>query len=95
MFKHVVMFQFVDPSPAHLHRAAEALRGLLGVVPTLRSLEVGLDSTRSERCWDLCLTTAFDDRAGMDAYAVHPAHMEVVGLLRTLTKGAAVVDYEG
>ncbi len=94
MLKHVVLFKFADPSPANLDRAATALRGLLGVVPTLRSIEVGLDTTRSDRCYDLCLTTAFDDRSGMQAYAIHPAHQEVVSLLRELTIGAAVVDYE-
>ncbi len=94
MLKHVVLFQFEDPSPANLERAAAALRGLLGVVPSLRFIEVGQDTTRSARCYDLCLTTAFDDRAGMEAYAVHPAHQEVVALLGQLTRGAVVVDYE-
>lgn len=94
MLKHVVLFKFADPSPANLGRAADALRSLMGVVPTLRAIEVGLDTTRSDRCYDLCLTTEFDDRAGMQAYAVHPDHQEVVSLLKSLTTGAAVVDYE-
>jgi hypothetical protein len=94
MLKHVVLFKFADPTAANLDRAAAALRSLDGVVPTLQSIEVGLDTTRSDRCYDLCLTTVFADREGMAAYAVHPAHQEVVGVLRELTTGAAVVDYE-
>jgi hypothetical protein len=94
MLKHVVLFRFADPTPANLDRATAALRGLLGAVPSLRAIEVGADVTRSERSYDLCLITDFDDRAGLAAYATHPSHLEVVAVLRELTTGSVVVDYE-
>lgn len=94
MLKHVVLFKFKAPEPAVLERAAAAIRSLDGRVPSLRSIEVGLDTTRSERCHDLCLITAFDDRAGLEAYAVHPDHLEVLAVIRPLTASAVVVDFE-
>jgi len=88
---HVVFFRFATPDQAVV--AAEKLRGLLGVVPTLQSLEVGVDELGSDRSWDLCLITRFANRAGMDSYQQHPAHLEVVSWLREHATAIAAVDW--
>lgn len=89
---HVVFFRF--PSIELAHDAASRLRALEGVVPTLLSIEVGVDALRTERSWDLCLITRFADRAGLDAYQVHPAHHEVALWIRAHMTAAASVDWD-
>lgn len=89
--QHVVFFRFNDRSDAA--EGARRLRGLEGVVPTLKAIEVGVDELGSGRSWDLCLITRFDDMAGMEAYQVHPAHQEVVGWLKPRIREAAAVDW--
>ena len=88
---HVVFFRFTDPHDAD--EAARMLRGLIGVVPTLQHLEVGVDELRTTRSWDLCLITRFADRAGMEAYQVHPAHQDVVAWIKGHAPEAAAVDW--
>lgn len=92
MITHVVCFKL-----GSLDNAREARRRLMalrGVVPTLREIECGVDTSRGDRSWDLALITRFDDREGLKAYAAHPAHTAVVEWMRTVSKGAAVVDFD-
>ncbi len=88
---HVVFFQFTDANDAT--EAAAKLNALHGVVPTLQSIETGVDQLRTGRSWDLCLITRFADQAAMDAYQVHPAHQEVLAWLKARAKSVAAVDW--
>jgi hypothetical protein len=88
---HVVFFRFPDLEIAQL--AAARLRKLDSRVPSLQSIEVGVDELRTERSWDVCLITRFADREAMDAYQIHPAHQEVVKFIREHATGTASVDW--
>lgn len=88
---HVVFFRFQEPSDAA--GAQERLLALAGVVPTLQSIECGVDEFRTDRSWDLCLITRFVDKEALDAYQVHPAHQEVVAWIRSRATSAAAVDW--
>ncbi len=92
MFHHVVTFKLKDPST--VDATAAKLRGMAGRVPTLRSIEVGVDALKTPRAVHIALITRFDDRAGYDAYAVDPIHKEVLAHMATVVEQAAVVDWE-
>lgn len=92
MLIHVVLFRFEDPADAT--DARERLLAMQGRIPSLRAIEAGADIVRSERSWDLALITRFDDRAGLDAYAAHPVHAEVLAWLRPRATSIAAVDFE-
>ncbi len=95
MIVHIVMFAFKEENKqANLQQAKTMLDGLVGKVPSLLSMEVGLDFMQSERSFDLVLTSTFDDKEGLSAYATHPAHLEVVDFIKEVTEMAKVVDYE-
>ncbi len=94
MVKHIVMFKLAENTPLHREKAITALRGLAGKIETLRHLEVGEDFLGSERSFDIVLTTHFDDRDGLKAYAAHEHHLPVVALMRELCAKSVVVDYE-
>lgn len=91
MVKHVVMQKFIDKADAQ--EAARMLRALMGAVPTLRSMEVGVNEQESERAFDLALIATFEDMQGLHAYDEHPAHQAVRAFIRPRRSGTASVDF--
>lgn len=96
MFTHIVFFKLNDPTPVNVEKAKNILLGMEGNIPQLKYLEVGVDILHTERSYDLALITRFECKNDMDAYQVHPYHVnEVIANLRPMLKGSAAVDYEG
>lgn len=94
MLVHIVMFQFKEENKEeNLAKVKAMLEALPSKIETLRSMEVGIDVSKSERSFDMVLVSAFDDQAGLDAYAPHPAHQEVVSVIKEVTSLSKVVDY--
>lgn len=98
MIKHIVLFKMRDDieegvKDVELSAIKVELEGLLGRVPSLRSMEVGLNCNSSEK-YDLALVSTFDDMAGLEAYAVHPDHVAVGKKIRAMLDMRACTDYE-
>lgn len=94
MFTHIVFFKLSEPTTANLEVAKNILLAMEGKIPQLKYLEVGVDVLHTERSYDLVLITKFDSHEDMDAYQVHPYHVnEVLAKLRPMLKGSAAVDY--
>jgi len=88
------MFQFKEENKeANMIRVKEMLEALPMKIESLKSMVVGIDISRSERSCDLVLTSTFEDQAGLNEYAVHPAHLEVVSVIKEVTTLSKVVDY--
>ena len=95
MVVHIVMFRFKEENKeANIAKVKAMLDSLPDKIPTLKSMETGVDFSHSDRSMDLVLTSIFDDREGLEAYRVHPAHQEVVALIKEVTLESRVVDYE-
>lgn len=94
MLVHIVMFEFKEENKeANMARVKTMLEALPGKIETLRSMEVGIDISRSERSFDMVLISKFDDQAGLDIYAPHSAHQEVVSVIKEVTILSKVVDF--
>ena len=92
---HIVMFKFKEENKnKNLLRVKALLEELVSKIPTLQSMEVGIDFNQSERAFDLALYSTFNSKEDLKAYAVHPAHLEVVKIIKELTLESKVVDYE-
>lgn len=91
---HVVMFKLKKPTSAVLAEAAAMLRALQGVVPSLISIEVGLDVLHEGRSYDLVIINRFASQAGLAAYQEHPDHQQVLDYLRPIVNASASVDFE-
>ena len=94
MIKHIVMFRLHDKTQENIERALNSLKSLEGAIESLRFIEVGLDFKKSERSYDIVLTTHFDDKEGLRLYANHPNHLPVLQTMRELSASSIVVDYE-
>lgn len=94
MIVHIVMFKFKDENKSsNIQEVLKRLNALTQLIPTLKSMEVGVNFTLSERAFDLSLYSTFETKEGLDAYAVHPEHLKVVELIKSVTLESKVVDY--
>ncbi len=100
MVRHIVMFEFLDEAEGKSKREnAEIAKGMLdhlvGLVPSLLSAEVKLNSPKADSTnFDLILTTEHNDFEGLKAYATHPEHLKVGQFIGNVKKSRACVDYE-
>ncbi len=94
MVKHIVMIDFKEENKKeNMQKVKTMLEALVEAVPTLKSMEVGINFSEESRAMDLSLYTTFDDQAGLEAYAIHPAHLEVIKFIKTVATGTKVSDY--
>ena len=94
MIVHIVMFKFKEENKeSNIELVVKKLNGLLEKIDELKSIEVGVDFNKSERAFDLSLYSTFDSKEDLQAYAVHPEHLKVVELIKSVTSESKVVDY--
>jgi len=94
MIVHIVMFQFKEENKKpNIIQVKQMLENLMGAVPTLKSMDVGLNFSQEERAMDMSIITTFESKQGLDAYAVHPEHLKVVDFIKTVVEYSKVVDY--
>ena len=94
MLTHVVIWKYkaeVDQETRNEH--VNLLRNLAGIIPEVKSLEVGFDTIGLPRSYDTGLVAVFADRAGLDAYTVHPEHVKVANFGRSISEHVASVDF--
>lgn len=97
--KHIVMWKlkaFAEGADreANAQRVKERLEGLIGKIPGLLHLEVGIDFLRAEQSADVVLYAELESREALAAYQSHPEHLKVVPFMKAVAAGRTVVDYE-
>ena len=94
MIVHIVIFKFKEEEKSsNIKKVEKALKGLVTQIEELKSLEVGVDFNQSQRAFDLSLYSTFDTKEELQSYAVHPEHLKVVELIKSVTLESKVVDY--
>ncbi|MBQ2270127.1 MAG: Dabb family protein [Bacteroidaceae bacterium] len=98
MLKHIVMWSFIDGAAdksraEHAAWMKEHLEALVGVVPEIRSLEVGINQSTSPMAYDAVLTLVVDDADALKRYREHPAHIEISEYCQAVRQARVVVDY--
>ena len=95
MIVHIVMFKFREENRAvNIRQVEKELNALVDKIDELKSMEVGIDFNGSDRAFDLSLYSTFDSKDALACYATNPEHLKVVELIREVTSGSKVVDYE-
>lgn len=94
MLTHVVIWKYrADVEQETRNEHVSLLRNLAGVIREVKSLSVGFDTLGLPRSYDTGLVAVFEDRAGLDAYTVHPEHVKVADFGRAISEHVASVDY--
>ncbi len=95
MIKHVVMWNIRDGLDRDEVRdqMRRRLENLIGKVPSLLSLEVGMNYNPSPAGRDVCLYTVFNSKEDLLSYQVHPDHEAVKDYIGSVTCDRVVADY--
>lgn len=97
MIKHIVMWNVRGETAEAKEQAARDLKHrferLVGQIPGLAHLEIGIDVSRVSYACDVVLYSEFSDTAALAAYADHPAHLAVRDALRDVRVARHQVDY--
>lgn len=97
MVKHIVMWNVRGETQEQKQETARlvksAFESLVGKIPGLQWLEVGLDFSGVDYACDVVLYTEFQDRESLEAYAVHPEHLRVKQVLGDCRIARHQVDY--
>ena len=95
MLTHLVIWKYrTDIEPEVREEHVKMLRNLATKIPQLESLQVGFDVLGLPRSYDTGLVAVFADRAGLEAYTVHPEHIKAADFGRTISAHVASVDFE-
>lgn len=99
MLSHIVVFWTVPPNPAAADELLAGANRLLKDIPGVVQFHAGkmVPSLRPvvEQSYQVALNLVFQDKPAMDAYQVHPRHVEFVEkYVKRLVKKAVVYDFE-
>ncbi|GAB3600068.1 Dabb family protein [Microbacterium tumbae] len=96
--RHVVTWKLASEDAAErAEQAAEVARrlnALEGVIPGLLAISAGANDLYADVNWDVTLVADFADAAALEAYQVHPAHVEAAGYIKSVVAGRVAVDFE-
>lgn len=95
-FRHIVMFKFKpEASPAQIEAVEKAFGELPGKIDTITAFEWGRSESVEGKNDGFSHTffLTFKDRAGLEAYIPHPAHLEFKAILAPILEKALVFDY--
>lgn len=94
MFTHVVFFKLKEATEDKVKLFADTLLAMEGNIPELKGLEVGVDTLRTDRSFDICLITRFDSEADYKTYADSDYHVNtVIKIVRPMIAESKSVDY--
>lgn len=95
MLTHVVIWKYrADVEQEVREEHVRMLRNLGSAIKELESLSVGFDVVKLPRSFDTGLVAVFRDRAGLEAYTIHPEHIKVAAFGKAIGEQVASVDFE-
>lgn len=94
MITHIVLFNLGDKSTKSIQSVVDVLKSMEGKITELKSIEIGVDVTNSDRSYDIALITKFDSVEDMEAYQINPFHINVVEYVSSVGASTVTVDFE-
>lgn len=99
MVKHIVFWKLKETSHGNSKELnakiiKEKLESLIGKIPGLLVMEVGIDFSCTESSSDLVLYSEFESKKDLENYQEHPEHKAVMPFIMEARSERRVVDYE-
>lgn len=98
MIRHLVLWKLADDALADkeliVAEFEQRFGALVPVIDGLERLDIRADLGETDDNWDVVLDGDYRDTAALDAYQVHPAHVEVAAYVRSVVTARACIDYE-
>ena len=64
-----------------------------GIVPEIKSLQVGINEKTSDMAYDAVLISTFEDADALARYKVHPEHVKVSNYCKKIRDSRVFVDF--
>lgn len=98
MIHHIVVWKFNEAGLAErdgvITRFGSELSALVGVVPGLVAVTLGVDTSDTETNWDLSLLSVHESKAALAEYQTHPDHVAIGRWFGEYIESRAAVDSE-
>ncbi len=98
MIHHTVLWKLreldSDARNDAIARFGRELSQLVGVVPGLVSVTLGVDAGADESNWDLSLLSVHESTAALATYQSHPDHVAIGTWFKEFVQSRAAVDSE-
>lgn len=95
--RHIVMWNIAGATPAeksaNIDRLRRGFERLRGRIPGLLHLDIGVDCSGVDYACDVVLYSEFASQAALDAYAIHPEHLQLKAALGGMRTARHQVDY--
>jgi hypothetical protein len=94
MLKHIVFMKFKKTVTSNeVTELEKGLAALPAAIAEIQGYEFGRDIVRSERSYDFCLVSSFEDLESLKLYQVHPDHMVILHKVRDMCDSILAVDF--
>jgi hypothetical protein len=94
MITNVLLLKLKDRSYENITKAKDVLLGMKGKIEFLRGLRVDIDLRHGTSSYDIVLIADYDSMEDLNAYLVHPVHVEVGKYIASVLESQASVCYE-
>ena len=94
MIRHIVMWKFRPGTEKEARDFLEKLSALYGVIPQIKSQQIGADCSGSGENYSAVLVSDFDSLEDLDAYKNDPRHLAVAALCKAIREDRVAVDYQ-
>jgi len=99
MIKHIVMWTLKENAEGNTKEQnaqliKEKLEALMGKVPQIRHIEVGISYRHEKEDLDVVLVSEFDSKKDLEDYQKHPIHHEANDFIKKVRAERYCVDFE-
>ena len=98
MIRHLVLWKLADDALADkeliVAEFEQRFGALVPIIDGLERLDIRADLGETDGNRDVVLDADYRDTAALDAYPVHPAHVEVAAYARSVVTARACIDFE-
>ncbi len=98
MIRHLVLWKLAaesaDEKAAVVAELQERFAPLVSLIDGTERLDIRADLDATDGNWDVVLDSDYRDADALDAYQVHPAHVEAAAYARSVVTARACVDFE-
>lgn len=94
MITNTQLLKLKDKSGENIAKARDVLLSMQGKIEFLRDLKVEVNIRQGSSFYDLLMSAQYDSLEDLEAYIIHPVHVEVAKYIAGVLETSAVVCYE-
>lgn len=93
--RHAVLINFkADADESYRAKVAQTVNALPAAIPQVRAVACGTDTGLTNGSGDFAIIVDLDSPDDYKTYESHPAHVDLVDLIRQGVESRTVVDFE-